>query len=59
MKRAKLPLITGLMMALLVGGIAFTGGCSQEVSTVGMDTTKPLLDLNKPAITETATFALG
>ena len=46
-------------MALLVGGIAFTGGCSQEVSTVGMNTTKPLLDLNKPAITETATFALG
>ena len=59
MKITRIPVVILGLIIMLVLGINFTGSCNKEVSTVGMDLSKPPLDTNRPSITQTATFALG
>ena len=52
-------IIIVLIMLLTTAVVIFTNNTGEEVSIAGMDKTKPPIDLNRPLVTETATFALG
>ena len=60
MKKARLPvMIIGFIVLLTMPAVI--QACSNEEGVIDVDTkaTIPPLDLDKPALTETATFALG
>ena len=60
MKNARLPMILiGLVVLLVVPAIIFASNDGEEVIDVEKNVKIPPIDLEKPALTETATFALG
>ena len=60
MKNTRLPIILiGLIVLLAVPAIIFANTNEEEVIDVEKEVMIPPIDLEKPALTETATFALG
>jgi hypothetical protein len=60
MKSGKFSLIIITLAILFIMTAIIPNNCTgEEVSVVGVDKTKPPIDLNRPSVTETATFALG
>ena len=60
MKNTRLPIILiGLIVLLAVPAIIFANTNEEEVIDVEKEVMIPPIDMEKPALTETATFALG
>jgi len=52
-------IIIVLVILFFLTAITLNNCTGEEVSVVGVDKTKPPIDLNRTSVTETATFALG
>ena len=60
MKSARFSIIIIVLAILFIVTATILTSCTpEEVSIVGIDKTKPPIDINRPSATETATFALG
>jgi hypothetical protein len=60
MKSGKFSFIIMALAILFIMTAIILNNCTgEEVSVVGVDKTKPTIDLDRPSVTETATFALG
>ena len=52
-------LIITIAILFIVTATVLNNCTREEVNVVGIDKSKPLIDTNRPSVTETATFALG